>query len=31
MIQSIQGMYTGKEIKQLKDIHVRPNVEIEYC
>jgi len=25
---SIQGIYTGKEIKPLEDIHVRPNVRV---
>jgi hypothetical protein len=25
---SIQGIYTGKEIKPLEEIHVRPNVRV---
>lgn len=25
---SIRGIYTGKEIKPLEDIHVRPNVRV---
>lgn len=28
MMQSIRGIYTGKEIKPLEDIHVRPNVSV---
>ncbi len=28
MMQSIRGIYTGKEIKPLEDIHVRPNVRV---
>ncbi|CAN2042774.1 hypothetical protein GMMP15_910045 [Candidatus Magnetomoraceae bacterium gMMP-15] len=27
-MQSIRGIYTGKEIKPLEDIHVRPNVRV---
>lgn len=27
-MQSIRGIYTGKEIKALEDIHVRPNVRV---
>lgn len=27
-MRSIRGIYTGKEIKPLEDIHVRPNVHV---
>ncbi len=27
-MQSIRGIYTGKEIKPLEEIHVRPNVHV---
>lgn len=27
-MHSIRGIYTGKEIKPLEDIHVRPNVRV---
>ena len=27
-MRSIRGIYTGKEIKPLEDIHVRPNVRV---
>ncbi len=28
-MQSIRGIYTGKEIKPLEEIHVRPNTQVK--